>query len=158
MAAQSGSFNTLQTVLQMDFSLINIQNASNGWTALHMAIRENPTSKTVTELKKAQVSQVVPDHNGHTADYYSNFEKRLYHTDEHPRRDMLGNLRYGILGIVVLWVISRIVTDAYMHVWCMCSGGGDQQNTHDTRVFVTPFYSNPSATSGAGVLGSDVLG
>ena len=94
MAAQSGSFDALKKVLQMDFSLINIQNTSNGWTAIHMAIRENPTSKTVTELKKAQASQVVPDHDGHTADYYSNFGKRLYHKDEHPRRDMLGNMRY----------------------------------------------------------------
>ena len=97
-AAQSGNFDALtcQTVLQMDFSLINIQNTSNGWTALHMAIRENPTPKTVTELKKVQASQVVPDHDGHTADYYINFGKRLYHKDEHPRRDMLGNLRYCI--------------------------------------------------------------
>ncbi len=52
MAIQSRSFKTLKTIMQWDSSLINVQNM-NGWTPLHMAIRENPKSKSVRKLKQA---------------------------------------------------------------------------------------------------------
>ncbi len=93
MAVQSGSFKTLKTITQWDLSLTNAQNM-NGWTSLHMAIRENPKSKSVIKLKQAHALQVIPDNDGHTADYYSNFGRRFYHKDEEPKRDILGNLRW----------------------------------------------------------------
>ncbi len=37
---------------------------------------------------------LIPDNDGHTADYYSNFGRRFYHKDKEPKRDILGNLRW----------------------------------------------------------------
>ncbi len=93
MVVQPRSFKTLKTIMQWDLTLINVQNM-NGWTPLHMAIRENLNAKSVIKLKQANALQVIPDKDGHTADYYSNFGRRFYHKDEERMRDILGNLRW----------------------------------------------------------------